>query len=164
MLFVEASLLVELLHLASDDLLDDGVRLAGGARLGGVNFPFALEHLGRHVFPANVARVNGGDVHGHVVAKLFERIRARDEIAFAIDFDDHADFAAGMNIVADQAFGGFARGLLGRGGLALFAQDLDSLLNEFLVVGRITQLGGRLDKRGAAITEASVRKLSQFLD
>jgi branched-subunit amino acid ABC-type transport system permease component len=38
---------------------------------------------------------------------------ARDEIGFAIDFDDHADLSAGVNVVADQAFAGLARGLLG---------------------------------------------------
>src|ERR1700719_2206075 len=145
MLFVEASLLIELLHLTGDDFLDDGVRLSGGARLSGVNFAFFLKHLRRHVFPPNVARVNRGDVHGHVVAELPEGVGAGHEIAFAVDLDDHADFSAGVNIVPDQAFGGFARGLLGSGGLALLAQDLDSLLDEFLVVGRITQLGGGLD-------------------
>ncbi len=163
-LFVEAALLVELLHLAGDDLLNNGVRLPGSARLRSVNLAFALEHFGRHVFPANVARINRGDMHGHVVAKLLKRIGARHEIAFAIDFHDHADFSAGMNVVADQSFGGFARGLLGRRGLAPLAQDLDSLLYEFLVVSRITQLDGGLDKRGAAITESSVREFSQFLD
>jgi hypothetical protein len=56
--------------------------------------------------------------------------------------------------VADEPFGGFARGLLGRGGLALLAKDVNGLLD----------VAGGFDKRGAAITEASVRELSQFLN
>ena len=44
-------------------------------------------------------------------------------------FDHHADFAAGVDVVADQAFGGFALGLLLRRGLALCAQDVDGLLD-----------------------------------
>ena len=85
--------------------------------------------------------------------ELLEGFGARDEIAFAVDFDDHADLSAGMNVVADQAFGGFARGLLGRGGLALLAQDVDGLFD--VAIG--------LDKRGAAIAEAGVGPLSEFL-
>src|SRR5258705_13943636 len=45
-LFVGARFPVELLHLASDDLIDDGVRLAGSPSLGGVNFAFLLAPFG----------------------------------------------------------------------------------------------------------------------
>jgi hypothetical protein len=98
--------------------------------------------------------INRGDVHGHIVAEQLEGIGAGHEIAFAIDFDDHADFAAGMNVVADEAFGGFARGLFGRGGLAFLAKDVNGLLN----------VAGGFHQSGAAITETSGREFSQFLD
>ncbi len=87
------------------------------------------------------------------MAKLLESFGAGHEIAFAVDFDDHADFSAGMNVVADEALGGLARGFLGRGGLTLLAQDVDGLLD----------VGIGLDERGAAIAEAGVGPLPEFL-
>jgi hypothetical protein len=93
-------------------------------------------------------------VHGHVVAKLLERFGAGHEIALAVDFDNYANFSAGMNVVADQAFSGFTRSFLGCGSLALLAKDVNGLLH----------VAGGFNKRRAAITEASVRELSQFLD
>jgi len=95
-------------------------------------------------------------VHGHIVAKLLKRIGAGHEIAFAIDFHDHADFSRGMNVVADQSSEASRVAFLAAAALAPLAQDLDSLLYEFLVVSRITQLDGGLDQRGAAITESSI--------
>ena len=88
-----------------------------------------------------------------IVRKLLEGFGARDEIAFAIDFDDDADLSAGMNIVADQTFGGFARGFLGRGGLALLAEDVDGLFD----------VAFGLDEGSAAIAEAGIGALSEFL-
>jgi hypothetical protein len=151
-LFVEAGFLVELFHFASDDFLDDLLGLAGGASLGQIDFAFAVEHFRSDVFAAHVARIDSGDVHGDVVAKLLEGIGARDEIAFAIDFDDHADFSASMNIVADEAFGGFARGFLGRGGLTLFAEDVDGLLD----------VTAGFDQGSTTIAEPRVGEFSEF--
>ncbi len=154
-LFVQAALFVELFHLTGDDLLNDGLGLAGGACLSAIDLALALEHFRGYVFAANVARINGSDVHGHVVAKLFEGLGAGNEIALAVNFDDNADFAAGMNIMADQAFGGFARSFLGGGSLTLLAQNVDGLFD--VAVG--------FDERGAAIAEtgvgASLSTLSQ---
>ena len=124
-LFVEAVFLVELFHLAVDDFFDDRLGLAGGAGLRLVDFALAVENFLRDVLAADEARIERGNVHGHVVAQALEIFGARDEIGFAIDFDHHADFSAGVNVVADQAFGGLARRLLLRGGLPLLAQDVD---------------------------------------
>src|SRR5208337_5675824 len=78
---------------------------------------------------------------------------AGHKIAFAIDFDDHADLPASMNVVADEALAGFARGFLGGGCLALLAQDVHGLGN--VAIG--------FDQGGAAIAEAGIRKFSKFL-
>ena len=61
-------------------------------------------------------------MHGHVVAKLLEFIGARHEIGFAIDFHEHADLSAGVNVIAHQTFAGLPLRFLCRRGLALFAQ------------------------------------------
>ena len=154
MLLVQAALFVELFHLAADDFLDHLLRLAGGACLGAINLALALEHFRGYVFPANVAGIHRGNVHGHIVAELLERVGTRNEIAFAVDFDDHADFSAGMNVMTDRAFRGFARRLLCGRGLTLLAQDIDRFLD--IPVG--------FNKRRAAIAESRVGLFSQFLD
>ena len=43
--------------------------------------------------------------------------------AFAVDLDEHTDFAAGVDVGADSAFVGAAGGLLGGRGHAALAQD-----------------------------------------
>ena len=48
---------------------------------------------------------------------------ARDEIGLAVDFDEHADLAAGVNVAGDDAFVGDALGLFrGLRGAALEQQ------------------------------------------
>src|SRR5580698_8202250 len=125
MLLVKAGLFVELFHLAFDDAVDNFFGLAGGLGLLAINFIFARENLRRDFLAADEARIGGGDVHGEIVAELLKFLGARDEIGFAIHFDDRGDLAAGVNVVADQAFAGLALGFFRRGGLAFFAQDVD---------------------------------------
>src|SRR5215469_12376660 len=163
-LLVEAGLLVELFHLALDNLLDDGLWLPGSAGLRGIDFALLFEHFGRDVFAADVARVYGSDVHGDVVTELLEGFGAGHEIAFAIDLDDYADFSASMDVVADETLGGFARGLLGRRGLAFFAKNLDGLFDQLLVIDQIPKLGSGFDQGGTAIAEAGVGEFAEFLD
>jgi hypothetical protein len=55
--------------------------------------------------------------------------------------------------VPNQAFGSFAGGFLGSGGLALLAQDVNSLVE--VAIG--------LDESSPAIAEAGVRSLPKFL-
>ena len=91
-------------------------------------------------------------MHGDVVAKLLEGFGAGDEIGLAIDFDEHANLAAGVNVTADQTFAGFALGLFGGGSLALFAEDVDGLLD----------IAGGFNQRGAAIGKARVGTVAQL--
>ena len=59
--------------------------------------------------------------------QLFEVIGARHEIAFAVDLDQHANLAAGVNVVAHRTFAGHTRRFLRGHGNALFAQHDDCL-------------------------------------
>src|SRR5580704_10402533 len=151
-LLVEAILLIELLHLSGDNALDNRLGLAGGLCLILVDLALTLEHLGRDFFAAQIARIDRGDVHRHVVAKLLESFRARDEVRLAVDFDDHADFATSMDVVADETFRRLALRLLGGRRLSLLAKDVDRLLD----------VGARLHERGAAIRETGSGPFAQF--
>jgi hypothetical protein len=67
-------------------------------------------------------------VHGDVVDQFLEVFGARHEIAFAVDLDQHANLAAGVNVVAHGTFAGDARRFLGCDRNALFSQHDDRLL------------------------------------
>ena len=119
-LLQQANLLVELRHLAVDDLLDHRCRLAGGGSLRAIDLLLALQILRRHVFGLHIARIARRDVHRDVLEQLLEVLGARHEVALAVDFDQHADLAAGMDVGAHCAFvGGAGRLLLCRGHAAL---------------------------------------------
>ena len=83
--------------------------LAAGDGLGEIDFFFALEVSLGDVFFADELRIAGGDVHGDVVHQFLEVVGAGDEIALAVDFDQHADLASGVNVAGDGAFAGDAR-------------------------------------------------------
>ena len=91
-------------------------------------------------------------MHGDVVGELDESVGAGDEIGFAIDFDEHTDFSAGVDVASNETFGGFARGFFRGSGLALFAQHADGFLD--VAVG--------FNERRAAIGEARVGALAQL--
>src|SRR5437660_2829164 len=153
-LFVEAILLVELLHFARDDFLDDLLRLAGSQRLRPIDFALLLEHVRGDFLAPHIARIERGDVHGDVVRKLLKCFRARHEVRLAVQLHDHADLSASVDVAAHQAFAGFARSFLGCSCLALLAQNADGFFD--VAIG--------FDERGAAITEARVGPFPQFLD
>src|SRR5882757_2092088 len=94
-LIEQADLFVELAHLAFDDLLDHRRRLAGCGGLGAIDILLALHVLGSDVLLADVAGVGGCDVHRDVLEQLLEVLGAGDEVALAIELDQHADLAAG---------------------------------------------------------------------
>ena len=52
----------------------------------------------------------------------WKSVGAGDEVALAVEFDQHADLAAGVDVGAHRAFVGGARRLLLRGGHAALAQ------------------------------------------
>src|SRR5689334_11368651 len=112
----QADLLVELAHLAFDDLLDDWRGLAGCRGLGAIDFLFALHVLGGDILFADVAGIGRSDVHRDVLEQLLKILGAGDKVGFAIQFDEHADLAAGVNVGADRALIGRASSLLLRGG------------------------------------------------
>src|SRR5437667_7833235 len=153
-LFVESILLVELLHFARDDFLDDLLRLAGSQRLRPIDFALLLEHVRGDFLAPHIARIERGDVHGDVVRKLLKCFRARHEVRLAVQLHDHADLSASVDVAAHQAFAGFARSFLGCSCLALLAQNADGFFD--VAIG--------FDERGAAITEARVGPFPQFLD
>ena len=128
-LLVEADLLVELAHLAFDDLLDHVGGLAGGGGLRAVDVLLLLECFGSDIFLADELGVAGGDVHGDVVHQFLEVVGAGDEVALAVDLDQHADLAAGVDVAGDRAFAGGAGGLLGGHGHAALAEHDDGLLH-----------------------------------
>ena len=106
----QADLFVELGHLAFEHLLDDVGGLAGGGGLGAVDVLLALEVGFGDVFAADEARVDGGDVHGDVAEQLLEVVGAGDEVGLAVELEEHADLAAGVDVGSDGAFvGGAAR-------------------------------------------------------
>src|SRR6266571_3993912 len=152
-LFVKAVFLVEFFHLAIHDFFDDRLGFSRGARLRFVNFALAVQNFLGDFFAPDVASVERGDVHGHVVAQALEIFGSRNEVRFAIHFDDHADFPAGMNVMADQALGGLARRLLLSRGLSFFPEHID----------RGFHIAARLDQRGTAVGESRAGALAQVL-
>ncbi len=79
---------------------------------------------------------------------------ARDEVGLAVDLDQHADFAAGVDVRADEPFVGGALGLLLGLRLALFLQQRFGAL--------VVALG--LDQRVAAVDHAGAGVFAQALD
>jgi pimeloyl-ACP methyl ester carboxylesterase len=75
-------------------------------------------------FPAHVARIERGDVHGEIVAEPLKILSTGHKIGLAIDLYHHTDFPAGVNVVAHQSLAGFALCLLLRGRLSFAAQDV----------------------------------------
>jgi len=60
-------------------------------------------------------------VHRHVVAQPLEILRARYEIALAIDLDEHTNLSAGVNVRGHHSFRRRPLRLLLRRRLALLA-------------------------------------------
>ena len=130
----------------------DRFRLSGGPRLRAVNVALLLEHLRRHFLAPHITRIERRDVHGDVVAKLLKFIGARHEIRLAIDFHEHTNLAARVDVTAHEPFAGFALRFLCRGRLALFAQDADGLFD----------VAFGFHERGAAIAESRAGALAQL--
>src|SRR5712691_4158282 len=151
-LFIEAVLLVELFHFSADDFFNNVLWLAGGQRLCAIDLALLLEHLWRHFLAPHVARIERGHVHRNVVAQLLERFRARDKIRLAVQLDQYANFAARVNVAANESFGRFAHGFLRGRGLPFLSQDGD----------RFLYVPARFHERGAAVAETSVGPLAQF--
>src|ERR1700690_222864 len=122
-LLEQAYFLVELAHLAFHDLFYNLGRLARSGGLGAINVLFTLERFRRDVFLAHEFRVAGGNVHSDVMHQFLEIVGAGDKVALAVNFDQNADLASGMDVARDCALLGHAAGLLAGHRTALLAQQ-----------------------------------------
>src|SRR6201999_2243046 len=134
-----------------DDLLDHGRGLVGGGGLRGIDLLLTLHVLGGDIFPADVARIGGGDVHRDVLEQLLEVLSAGNEIALAVELDEYADLAAGVDVGAHSAFVSGARRLLLRGGHAPLAQYDESLLH--IALGLLEGLEAVAHRRAGLLAE-----------
>src|SRR5436309_1058509 len=66
-----------------------------------------------------------GDLQRDLLREAREVVVARDEVGVAVDLDEHADLAVGVDVGLHGALGGLAAGELGRAGDALLAQPGD---------------------------------------
>ena len=66
--------------------------------LGPVYLFFFLDDFVRDLFPLDVERVGRGDLHGDLFDQRLEIFGAGDEVRLAVDFDEHAELPAGMDI------------------------------------------------------------------
>src|SRR6266571_476037 len=149
----EAEFLVELLHLAVHDLLDDGVGLPRGARLLPVDVPLLLQDRRGDLLAIHEARLRGRDVHRQILDQRLEVGGPGDEVGLAVHLHQDPDPAPGVDVGADRALGGRPRGALGRGGLAALPQDL---------VGRL-EIAPGLDQGGLAVHHRRPAALAELL-
>ena len=68
-------------------------------------------------------------MHGDVLEQLLEVLGAGHEVGLAVELDEHADLAAGVDVGSDGALVGGAAGLLGGRGHAALAQDDEGVLH-----------------------------------
>ena len=144
-----------LVELALDDLLDHVVGLALLARLllehAALGLALVLGDLVGRDIAAALARC---DVDRDLAGELLEVVVAGDEVGLALDLDQHADLAAGVDVGGDDALARcLARALRGRG-LALDSQELDRLVG--VAIGLL--------QRGLAVHHRRARALAQHLD
>ena len=66
----------------------------------------------RDVFLADELRIGGGDMHREVAHELLKIVRASHEIGLAVDFHQHAQLRAGVDVGTHHALLGGAGGFL----------------------------------------------------
>jgi hypothetical protein len=93
--------LVELLEFAFDDF-GDGLRRLVFDLFGG-NFPFLFQDFRIDFVAVHVERAAGGDLQGDVAHELFELVGGDGGFFACADFDQHADFCAGVDVCSDHA-------------------------------------------------------------
>src|SRR4051794_18480405 len=120
---------VDVRLLEQHDLLEPLVDLAlGGAlarvlgdvgHLRGGDAQLLGARVGGHLLLGDVLRRRGGDVQRDVAREGGEVGVLGDEVGVAVDLDEHADLAVGMDVGLDGPLRGLAPGELGRAGDAL---------------------------------------------
>ena len=94
------------------------------------------------------------DLHGEVAHELLEVLGAGHEVGLAVDLDQHADAAAGVDVGGDEPLACLAAGLLGGRCLVPLAQQDDGLL----------EVAAGLLEGALAVHEAGAGPLSELLD
>ena len=88
-----------------------------------MSFSFSMAAW-RDVFLADELRIGRGDVHREVAHQFLKIVRAGHEIGLAVDFHQHAQLRAGVDVGANQSLlGGAGRFLAGRRDAALAQHD-----------------------------------------
>ncbi len=154
-LLEEADLAVPLPELPVDDLLADGLGLRlrrPHRRAAPPSWPPATSAGIRSM--STYDRRQARDLHGEVPDELLELVRARDEVRLAVDLDQDADAAAGVDVAADEALAGVAAGLLGGRRETLLAEQRDGLV----------EVAAGLLQCALAVHEPGPGALAQLLD
>ena len=95
-----------------------------------------LESFGSDIFLADVLRIAGRNVHGDVVHQFFEVVSTSHEVALAVDFNQYADLASGMDVAGHRTLAGGAGRLFRGNGYAALAQQNNRLLQIALRFGQ----------------------------
>ena len=132
----QADLRVPLLELALDDLGADVLGLLLDASSASSSAFLASRTSAGIALLVDVQRRQAGDLDREVADELLELVGAGHEVGLAVDLDEHADPAAGVDVARDEALAGVAAGLLGGRGEALLAQERDGLLDVAVGLGR----------------------------
>jgi len=148
----EDNLLEPLLQPALGDLRPHVLRLV--LRLFLEDPQLALAVFLGHVLLGHVQGRRRRDVKRDLAREVLEVVVLGDEVGLAINLDEHADLAVGMDVARDDALAGDAFASLRGLCLTLDAQDLDRLVH--VAVG----LGERL----LAVHRSRAGALAQRLD
>src|SRR5579875_1049767 len=130
----QTDLAIELLELALDDLVDHRFGLAG--RLRGVDLALLLNHFGWEVLAPNAARIGRRDLHREFTQQSLKFRRFGNEVGFAVELEQHAELAAGMDVRADRAFRGDPAGALRCRGDTLLTKPYDCLFQVAIGLGQ----------------------------
>src|SRR5918997_2606546 len=152
-LLEQDGLLHPLAQLALGDLRADVLGLVGGLAL--EHAQLGIARLGRDLLLGDVARRRrAGDVHRDVPGERDELVVARDEVRVAVDLDEHADLAVGVDVGLHRALGRVAAGELADLVAELHAQQLDGGVD--VAVGLL--------QRALAVHHACAGLVAQGLD
>src|SRR5437763_15953021 len=99
----ERDVLVVRLHLASNDLLDQMIRLAALLHLLDEDAALLINLVLRNLVLVDRDRRGGGNVLGDLLHQRLEVIGARDKVGLAVDFNHHTDLPVVMDVAADQS-------------------------------------------------------------
>ena len=97
---------------------------------------FAARIRGRDVVGLHVERRQAGDLNGQVADELLELVGPGYEVRLAVDLDQDAHPAAGVDVARDEALARVATGLLGGRRKPLLAQDEDRLVEVAVGLGQ----------------------------